>query len=255
MPGGMSARKLPQEVSILLVLLGMALIFEVLGWLHVNQSFLGNSTRLMVRYTKDSWVASNLAGGTDGVWGDSQTSIVGSDWDQPGKSLVGQLNNNIGSKMTNTLTFSYSANVINVSRSGDSALVDELNTLIPTLYPSSIKQRGGVAQREQHVKLLLADAAAQHRELDRGLGAGQVPFGLAAAEQGPAHRAVQLPPVLGRLVRRGAAARGVAGHQVGARAEPADRAGRAEPPRLGAQPAQVLPRVAAVGELPVEYAG
>ena len=74
--------------------------------------------------------------------------------------------------------------------------------------------RGGVAQREQHVVLLLADAAAQHRELDRGLGAGQVPFGLAAAEQRPAHRAVQLPPVLGRLVRRGAAARGVAGHQV-----------------------------------------
>ena len=113
--------------------------------------------------------------------------------------------------------------------------------------------RGGVAQGEQHVVLLLADPAAQHRELDRGLGAGQVPFGLAAAEQGPAHRAVQLPPVLGRLVRRGAAARGVAGHQVGARAEPADRAGRAEPPRLGAQPAQVLPRVAAVGELPVEH--
>ena len=48
MPGGVSARKLPQEVSILLVLLGMALIFEVLGWLHVNQSFLGNSTRLSV---------------------------------------------------------------------------------------------------------------------------------------------------------------------------------------------------------------
>ena len=114
-------------------------------------------------------------------------------------------------------------------------------------------QRGGVAQREQHVKLLLADAAAQHRELDRGLGAGQVAFGLAAAEQRPAHRAVQLPPALGRLVRRGAAARGVPGHQVGARAEPADRAGRAEPPGLGAQPAQVLPRVAAVGELPVEH--
>jgi hypothetical protein len=120
-----------------------------INWDQINARVdwsIGNSTRLMVRYTKDSWVASNLAGGTDGVWGDSQTSIVGSDWDQPGKSLVAQLNQNIGSKMTNTLTFSYSANVINVARSGDSALVDELNTLIPTLYPSSIKQRGGVAQ-------------------------------------------------------------------------------------------------------------
>ena len=53
---------------------------------------LTNSTRVMVRYTQDSWVASNLAGGTDGVWGDSATSVVGSDWDQPGKSLVAQLN-------------------------------------------------------------------------------------------------------------------------------------------------------------------
>jgi hypothetical protein len=74
-----------------------------------------NSTRLMVRYTQDSWVASNLAGGTDGVWGDSQTSVVGSDWDQPGKSLVAQLNQNIGSKMTNSLTF-LAANKISVAR-------------------------------------------------------------------------------------------------------------------------------------------
>ena len=105
-----------------------------------------SSTRLMVRYTQDSWVASNLAGGTDGVWGDSQTSVVGSDWDQPGKSLVAQLNQNIGSKMTNSLTFSYSANKISVARSGDAAKVDTLNGLIPTLFPSDIKKQGGTAQ-------------------------------------------------------------------------------------------------------------
>ena len=90
--------------------------------------------------------------------------------------------------------------------------------------------RGGVAQGEQHVVLLLADPAAQHRELDRGLGAGQVPFGLAAAEQRPAHRAVQLPPVLGRLVRRGAAARGVS-RPSGRRAGRNPPTGRAEPNR------------------------
>jgi Carboxypeptidase regulatory-like domain len=105
-----------------------------------------NSTRVMVRYTQDAWTASDLAGGTDGVWGDSATSLVGSNWDQPGKSLVAQLNQSLGSTMTNTLTFSYSANKINVTRAGDSALVDQLNTLIPTLYPSSTKERGGVAQ-------------------------------------------------------------------------------------------------------------
>ena len=48
MSGGLSTRKLPQEASILLVLIGMALVFEVLGWMRVDQSFLANSTRLSV---------------------------------------------------------------------------------------------------------------------------------------------------------------------------------------------------------------
>ena len=116
------------------------------------------------------------------------------------------------------------------------------------------RDRRGVAQREQDVELLLADAPAEHRELDRGLAAGEVPLGLPAAEQGPSHRAVQLPPPLGGLVRGSAAAVGVARHQVGAGPETADRRRRAEPPGLGAQPAQVLHRVAAVRELPVQHA-
>src|SRR5438445_9903238 len=100
-----------------------------------------NSTRLMVRYTQDAWKAQNTI-----LWGDSATSVVGSDWDQPGKSLVAQLNNNIGSKMTNSLTYSYSANKITASRTGDSVLVDQINSLIPTLFPASIKEQGGKAQ-------------------------------------------------------------------------------------------------------------
>ena len=74
-----------------------------------------NSTRLMVRYTQDAWKAQNTI-----LWGDSVTSTVGSNWDQPGKSLVAQLNNNIGSKMTNSLTYSYSANKITATRTGES---------------------------------------------------------------------------------------------------------------------------------------
>ncbi len=100
-----------------------------------------SNTRLMVRYTQDSWKADNTI-----LWGDSATSVVGSNWDQPGKSLVAQLNNNIGSTMTNTLTFSYSANKITATRTGDSALVDQINALIPTVYPASIKERGGQAE-------------------------------------------------------------------------------------------------------------
>ena len=38
----------PTEVSILLVLFGIALVFELLGWLVVGQSFLANKQRLVV---------------------------------------------------------------------------------------------------------------------------------------------------------------------------------------------------------------
>ena len=37
-----AAFRWPPEVSILLVLIGMALLFEALGWFFVGQSFLGN---------------------------------------------------------------------------------------------------------------------------------------------------------------------------------------------------------------------
>jgi hypothetical protein len=102
---------------------------------------LGKNTRLMVRYTRDAWNGHNTI-----LWGNSETSVVDSDWDQPGRSLVAQLNRTIGSTMTNTLTFSYSANVIAVARTGDSAAVEEVNRLLPTVYPASVKQNGGAAQ-------------------------------------------------------------------------------------------------------------
>jgi hypothetical protein len=120
-----------------------------INWHQINARVdwnLSSSTRVMVRYTQDSWVASNLAGGVDGVWGDSQTSVVSSNWDQPGKSLVAQLNQSLGSTMSNTLTFSYSGNKINVTRDQGTSQVNTLNGLIPTLYPASIKERQGQAQ-------------------------------------------------------------------------------------------------------------
>ena len=65
-----------------------------------------NSTRLMVRWTHDSWKADR------NQWGDDPFPAVRSVWNQPGRSLVAQLNQNIGSTMVNSLTFSYSANSI-----------------------------------------------------------------------------------------------------------------------------------------------
>ena len=104
---------------------------------------INNSTRLMVRWTHDSWKAQNSP---DGTWGDDPFPVVASNWNQPGRSLVTQLNKNIGSSMVNTLTFSYSANVIEVARSGDSDLIDQLTGAIPTLFPADIKQQGGDGQ-------------------------------------------------------------------------------------------------------------
>jgi len=41
-------RRLPPEVSILAVLIGIALVFEILGWIFVGDSFLANKQRLSI---------------------------------------------------------------------------------------------------------------------------------------------------------------------------------------------------------------
>ncbi len=104
---------------------------------------LNDTTRLMVRYTQDGWKAKNLNTGT---WGDDAYPSIGSDWTQPSKSLVAQLNKSIGTRMVNTLTFSYSANKIDVLRSGtDAGLQDQINAAIPMYYPVSGKTQGDKA--------------------------------------------------------------------------------------------------------------
>jgi inositol transport system permease protein len=42
------SRKLPPEVNIFFVLIGIALLFEILGWIFQGQSFLGNFARLKI---------------------------------------------------------------------------------------------------------------------------------------------------------------------------------------------------------------
>src|ERR1700756_2800770 len=44
----MRPRRFPPEASILMVLVGLALGFELLGWIFVHQSFLANEQRLVV---------------------------------------------------------------------------------------------------------------------------------------------------------------------------------------------------------------
>ena len=41
-------KKLPPEFNIFLVLIGLALLFEILGWYFIGQSFVANKRRLVI---------------------------------------------------------------------------------------------------------------------------------------------------------------------------------------------------------------
>jgi len=98
--------------------------------------------RLMLRYTQDSWT-NDSPSAQETLWGDDPFPAVDSNWDQPGRSLTAQLNQNIGNAAVNTLTFAYSANVITVTRGGlTPQLNDQLNTAIPGIFPDSVKEYG-----------------------------------------------------------------------------------------------------------------
>jgi Carboxypeptidase regulatory-like domain/TonB-dependent Receptor Plug Domain len=95
-----------------------------------------NASRLMVRYTQDTWT--NKSPSNQGnLWGDDPFPAVDSNWDQPGKSFAVSLNQNLGSKAVNSLQFSYSGNKITVDRGGDLSLNSSINALIPTVFPQS----------------------------------------------------------------------------------------------------------------------
>ncbi len=101
-----------------------------------------NTMRLMARYTQDSWTnkSPNLQ---SNLWGDDPFPAVDSDWDQPAKSLMIQLNHNIGSQGVNTISFSYSANKIIIDRAeGTPGLNSQILSAIPSIYPLDQKQYG-----------------------------------------------------------------------------------------------------------------
>jgi Carboxypeptidase regulatory-like domain len=102
------------------------------------------------RYTHDSW--KNPAPHVVAYWGDNNNSPqLQGNWDQPSESIIGKLTSTIRSSLVNEVQFSYSHNEINTSagglttsNGGAAGLVKAINAEIPTLYPSSIKQTGGV---------------------------------------------------------------------------------------------------------------
>ena len=103
---------------------------------------ISNTTRLMARYTQDSWT-NNSPNLNTNLWGDDAFPAVDSNWDQPAKSLMVQLNHNIGSKGVNSISFSYSANKIIIDRAeGTPGLNAQLLQSIPSVYPLSDKEYG-----------------------------------------------------------------------------------------------------------------
>lgn len=103
---------------------------------------LNNSSRILVRYTQDTWT-NNSPSAVENLWGDDPFPAVDSNWKQPGRSLTAQLNQNIGKNMVNALTFAYSANRITVTRGGLTPdLNSQLNAAIPGIFPDSVKEYG-----------------------------------------------------------------------------------------------------------------
>ena len=113
-------------------------------------------------------------------------------------------------------------------------------------------RRGTGLEQEQQVPFLLADPAPDRGQLDGPVRAGQVRLGLLHTDDSPAQRAEYLPPA--QLVKGdlGPARGAVCSQQLFLAAQPGGGRGRAETPRLDAEPAEVLGRVAGVDEFPVD---
>jgi len=100
------------------------------------------TTRMMLRYTQDSWKDSNPSA-VEQLWGDDAFPVVDSNWNQPSRSLTAQLTHQLGTTGTNTITFSYSGNKIETTLGGtDTSVLDTINQRIPTMFPTSGKLHG-----------------------------------------------------------------------------------------------------------------
>jgi hypothetical protein len=99
---------------------------------------LNNTTRLMLKYTGDSWDFGPSAVGNTGWGADSGASNIQETWSQPGRIAVAKLNKVFGASAVNDFQFSYSANRINIGQSNPGAAA-ALNNVIPTFFGAGSK--------------------------------------------------------------------------------------------------------------------
>ena len=103
---------------------------------------INSQTRVMVRYTQENWTNKSPSA-EETLWGDDPFPAVDSNWSQPSRSLTAQLARNIGAASINTLSFSYSANRITVTRGGDNQeLNGRINAAIPGIFADGGKEYG-----------------------------------------------------------------------------------------------------------------
>ncbi len=93
---------------------------------------------IMGRYTQDTWSDPSYNGNQ--YWGDSDFPAINSNWAQPAKMAIGRWTSTISNTLVNDAEFSYSNNRINLTQGGTNpGLISQLNSAIPTLYPTSLK--------------------------------------------------------------------------------------------------------------------
>jgi hypothetical protein len=102
---------------------------------------INKSNRATFRWTQDSWTNPFPNNGS-GFWGDSEFPTVGSNWSQPSKSIMAKLSSTISNSMVNDAEFGYGYNAIITTLAGTrSAIVGELDTDYPAMFPASLKQK------------------------------------------------------------------------------------------------------------------
>jgi len=103
--------------------------------------------RATFRYTKDSWTSPSP--NPNLFWGDSFFPTINSDWSQPSKSVMAKLTSQLSNTLVNDFEFGYGNNAIITTLAGTGAAglsavdyISQLNALIPTAWPASLKQTG-----------------------------------------------------------------------------------------------------------------
>ncbi len=93
---------------------------------------------IMGRYVQDTW--SNPSYNGNQYWGDSIFPTINSGWAQPSKQIIGRVISTVTNSLVNDAEFAYSNNRINITPGGTNpGLIAQLNSAIPTLYPTALK--------------------------------------------------------------------------------------------------------------------